>query len=721
MIAVKRITEGWKKYNLLLIFVICFSVFGVFFLLKSHAAANIVWPFSTKSEGQYHRIDQGWDIQAGAGAHIYAISSGTLHVYQPDPGGFGNDYPVEQLDQSIGGPTNWVYYGHVHILPGLKGQHVSAGQLIATANNYSGQNGSVAPPGWLEIGFAQPGTDAPADRGSESVATAAGTTMHNILIQSSVQPVGSVPPPPPPPSLAGGAFYYPACASTSNLGSVLYQNTNLTAGRYIQSPNAQYRLCNDNGFVSEWHLLNGSYYDFKWSAWASTGVTIVPSNYLTILTDGNLAYKYGVNNAYASPISQTNGWWDNKALPDTLTIANNGNLILRNAKGQAVWSSYKGRTNQKAHTASDGETFNQCQGSTLDGSSNQYLTNDTCLISPDGTYMLSFTGDGHLQEVDGFNNLVWNPNIAAPGGSFKIQQDGNLVLYSSTGGVIWSSHTENSGSSDTLTLQDDGNLVVNTSVGQTVWSWETGKIYPTPINIGTTLGTNQSLYPNEEIVASNGYRLRLQLDGNLVIYNPYGSALCYAVMPCTFQNSKPSRLTMQPDGNLVLYNYANSVIWQSHTYGMGTTNNLVMQPDGNLVIYSPDHGNIPIWATSRGGLINYSTLFINQSLYPNQSLYSSDWSHQLILQPDGNLVLYNNSGGGHQYIWQSNTYGRSAGHLIMQPDGNLVLYDASGAYDWQSNTYGSGSNNYLVVQPDGNMVVYKGAGGWAWQSYTYGR
>ncbi|HSW85630.1 MAG TPA: hypothetical protein VLF79_03425 [Candidatus Saccharimonadales bacterium] len=116
-----------------------------------------------------------------------------------------------------------------------------------------------------------------------------------------------------------------------------------------------------------------------------------------------------------------------------------------------------------------------------------------------------------------------------------------------------------------------------------------------------------------------------------------------------------------------------------------------------------------------------STLYINQSLYANQSLYSSDGSHQLILQPDGNLVLYNNSGGGHVYIWQSNTYGRSAGHLIMQPDGNLVLYDASGAYDWQSNTYGSGTNNYLVVQPDGNMVVYKTGGGFVWQSNTYGR
>ncbi len=145
---------------------------------------SVVWPFATKDHTQYNRIDQGWDIQDQAGAGVYAIAPGTINTYQPDPGGFGNDYPVEHLDSSIGGPSDWVYYGHVHIIPSLKGQHVDAGQPIAHANTTDGENGSAAPPGWLEIGFAQPNTDAPVQVGGETVATQAGQQMHDILINA---------------------------------------------------------------------------------------------------------------------------------------------------------------------------------------------------------------------------------------------------------------------------------------------------------------------------------------------------------------------------------------------------------------------------------------------------------------------------------------------------------------------------------------------------------
>ncbi|HSX36567.1 MAG TPA: M23 family metallopeptidase [Patescibacteria group bacterium] len=152
---------------------------------SSGTTNGLVWPFATKDSSQYNRIDQGWDIQDKAGAPVYAIACGTLNTYNPDPGGFGNDYPVEHLDSSIGGPSDWVYYGHVHIIPSLRGQHVSAGQLIAYANTTDPQNGSNAPPGWLEIGFAQPNTDAPVDSATaESVVTQSGQKMHDTLISA---------------------------------------------------------------------------------------------------------------------------------------------------------------------------------------------------------------------------------------------------------------------------------------------------------------------------------------------------------------------------------------------------------------------------------------------------------------------------------------------------------------------------------------------------------
>lgn len=157
--------------------------------------SGLIWPFATKSSSQYNRIDQGWDIQDKAGANIYAIAPGTINTYAVNPGAFGNDYPVEHLDNALGTSAgysmDWVYYGHVHVIASLKGKHVSAGQLIAHANTYDGQNGSAAPPGWLEIGFAKPGTDAPVQVGGETAATPAGHKMHDLLINAQPDPGSS--------------------------------------------------------------------------------------------------------------------------------------------------------------------------------------------------------------------------------------------------------------------------------------------------------------------------------------------------------------------------------------------------------------------------------------------------------------------------------------------------------------------------------------------------
>src|SRR6516162_4077705 len=90
---------------------------------------GFVWPFPTKDPSQYQRVDQGWDLKGPIGP-VLAVAAGTVRIAGPDPGGFGNRYPVLWLDQPVaGGPA--VYYGHVvPIVP--SGTHVIAGQPIAT-------------------------------------------------------------------------------------------------------------------------------------------------------------------------------------------------------------------------------------------------------------------------------------------------------------------------------------------------------------------------------------------------------------------------------------------------------------------------------------------------------------------------------------------------------------------------------------------------------------
>ncbi len=50
-------------------------------------------------------------------------------------------------------------------------------------------------------------------------------------------------------------------------------------------------------------------------------------------------------------------------------------------------------------------------------------------------------------------------------------------------------------------------------------------------------------------------------------------------------NPSGSQLRMQTDGNLVIYNSQNTVLWQSNTPGGDANSYAVMQSDGNFVVY----------------------------------------------------------------------------------------------------------------------------------------
>jgi lysophospholipase L1-like esterase len=100
----------------------------------------------------------------------------------------------------------------------------------------------------------------------------------------------------------------------------------------------------------------------------------------------------------------------------------------------------------------------------------------------------------------------------------------------------------------------------------------------------------------------------------------------------------------------------------------------------------------------------------------DQFLRSADGRYRLVMQHDGNLVLYGPSGHA---LWASNTAGRSADHLRMQGDGNLVIYGPGDSLVWASDTAGH-PNSFLTVQNDGNVVIYSN-GQATWSTGTAGR
>ncbi|MBA3757275.1 hypothetical protein H0X09_00185 [Candidatus Saccharibacteria bacterium] len=227
----------------------------------------------------------------------------------------------------------------------------------------------------------------------------------------------------------------------------------------------------------------------------------------------------------------------------------------------------------------------------------------------------------------------------------------------------------------------------------------------------TTLGSGGILNKDDYLLSPDSQTvLTLQKDGNLTLNSNFKSV--WSTGPL----AGASRVVMQPDGNLVLYSLNNVPLWNSETSG-NPGSQVVLQTDGNMVIYNSS--NTPVWASytiHRPDHLSYinTTLGVGR-LYPGQSIETADRRFRLILQPDGNLVLYSPT----RPTWATGTDGKQVSFLAMQPDGNLVLYDKSTRPLWHSSTSGRGSLR-MIMQPDGNLVLYNNANLPFWHTSTSG-
>lgn len=99
-------------------------------------------------------------------------------------------------------------------------------------------------------------------------------------------------------------------------------------------------------------------------------------------------------------------------------------------------------------------------------------------------------------------------------------------------------------------------------------------------------------------------------------------------------------------------------------------------------------------------------------LKPDQKL-KAGWTmrvstYTLIMQGDGNLVLYESQGSSQVPLWSSGTWGHPGAWAIMQGDGNLVVYVHSGHEQvplWSTGTWGH-PGTFAILQGDRNFVLY---------------
>jgi hypothetical protein len=230
---------------------------------------------------------------------------------------------------------------------------------------------------------------------------------------------------------------------------------------------------------------------------------------------------------------------------------------------------------------------------------------------------------------------------------------------------------------------------------------------------------NLSLEPGQ-LLAKGSYimspaahsALVMQPDGNLVLYSDSVSKWNTGT-----GGTGAHHLIMQTDGNLVLYDKVGQPKWFSGTGGNPNAR-AVLQSDGNLVLYSSN--GVPIWSTLTNSIPSYSHTVLHSLnsgvLLPQQSLQTANRKRKLLMQRDGNIVLYSSG----KPVWTPLTQGNPGATAVMQADGNLVVYSNSGRPLWASFTHNHPGAR-LVLQDDGNLVIYSAGNVPIWQSFTLGR
>jgi len=101
-------------------------------------------------------------------------------------------------------------------------------------------------------------------------------------------------------------------------------------------------------------------------------------------------------------------------------------------------------------------------------------------------------------------------------------------------------------------------------------------------------------------------------------------------------------------------------------------------------------------------------IFAGTNTQVYDSIFSDHQNDELVLQVDGNLVIYNISNNQKKPIWSANTQGKDGKYLFFQADGDLVLRNTQGKVVWHSNiksTCAGSELAYFTLQDDGNLAM----------------
>ena len=314
------------------------------------------------------------------------------------------------------------------------------------------------------------------------------------------------------------------------------------------------------------------------------------------------------------------------------------------------------------------------------------------------------------------NNYKWTHTDTT--NVLTMQTDGNLVLSTSNGTVLWSTNTSGNTNARLCVLRT-GKLVIYKSDGTELWSYDVNN---------TIFSTTDGMWYE----LSNINTIKAMKDLTTVVYGNDSNRLCsnlfYSNGYTISSLNNKFKLQIKPNGAFYLYpsTNVNDVLWDSLT-GDKPSARVVLQADGNLVMIPSNETTTILWKSDTHGnngayceLTNFGLILIrsksNNSIIKciNQlnkdrvekhknitstlvdKVFSSGWEKCFttteLMYPE--LVYRNN------FQWTNGDY-----KLTIEDNGNLKTDDNNGQI---GATYTSGNpNGFCWLKNDGKLETHR--------------
>ena len=367
--------------------------------------------------------------------------------------------------------------------------------------------------------------------------------------------------------------------------------------------------------------------------------------------------------------------------------------------------------------------------------SGQTMATEVVIYSTDRRYSFKFQSDGNLVLYDN-SSPIWSSGTSGIGigGRVIMQSDGNLVLYNSGNAPLW--HTATHGNYGAYLLIQNGANMYTTSgsllkaLGGSSIPVPSSTPVPTPVPTPTPTPIPSSTPVPTSVPTPTPTPSSTPVPTPVPTVTPtplptptlsssdiLSSGETMGIDNPILSSDRRYSFKFQSDGNLVLYDN-NLPTWNSGTYNSGIGGRVIMQPDGNLVLYS--NNNVPLWnAGTHGNPGAYLKVDGGAGVYSSGGSLLKPLSGSSVPRPSGTDIV----GPDQALIYSIPVLSQdSRCSLIFDYGGVLVVY-CDRKKTWTTETPGSGTigiGGRVLMQLDGNFVFYGKDGNPIWNSGTFG-